>query len=146
MQRRFLRQNITERQSNRYGMYYTRKTIEISAAHRLALDYDSKCTALHGHNWRITVYCRSPKLDANGMVTDFTVIKRAIADKIDHKVLNDVLPFNPTAENIACWVVGQVPNCYRADVQESQENIAVYALDGGDVFTSQCSREPAENP
>lgn len=127
-------------------MYYTRKTFEISAAHRLTLGYESKCTALHGHNWRITVYCRASKLDANGMVTDFTAIKQAVVDTLDHKVLNDVLDFNPTAENIAHWIVAHVPNCYRADVQESQENVAVYTLDGDDVFTSQCSREPAENP
>ena len=40
-------------------MYYVKKSLEISAAHRLTLDYESKCTALHGHNWIITVFCRS---------------------------------------------------------------------------------------
>lgn len=60
------------------------------------------------------------------MVTDFTVIKELICDKLDHACLNDVLPFNPTAENIACWVVENVPNCYRADVQESEGNVASY--------------------
>ncbi|MBR5271649.1 MAG: 6-carboxytetrahydropterin synthase, partial [Clostridia bacterium] len=32
-------------------MYEVRKRLEISAAHKLALNYDSKCTNLHGHNW-----------------------------------------------------------------------------------------------
>ena len=36
-------------------MYYVRKTLEISAAHRLKLSYESKCSTLHGHNWIITV-------------------------------------------------------------------------------------------
>ncbi|MBQ6659367.1 MAG: 6-carboxytetrahydropterin synthase, partial [Prevotella sp.] len=40
-------------------MYYVKKTMEISAAHQLQLDYESKCTNLHGHNWIITVYCKS---------------------------------------------------------------------------------------
>lgn len=110
-------------------MYYITKTIEISAAHRLLLDYASQCTAMHGHNWRITVACRAKELDANGMVTDFSVIKRNIKERLDHKVLNDVLPFNPTAENLARWVVDNTPHCYRAEVRESEGNVAVYELD-----------------
>ena len=110
-------------------MYYVTKRIEISASHRLELDFESKCTHMHGHNWIITVHCRSNLLNANGMVTDFTDIKRIITDKLDHASLNDVLPFNPTAENIARWIVDTVPNCYRADVQESEGNTASYIAD-----------------
>lgn len=49
--------------------------------------------------------------------------------RLDHANLNDVLPFNPTAENIARWVCGEVPHCYRVEVQESEGNVAVYELD-----------------
>lgn len=107
-------------------MYYISKRIEISASHKLALDYESKCTNLHGHNWIITVFCRSSKLDSNGMVCDFTHIKKAVHDRLDHKSLNDILKFNPTAENIARWVVDNVKNCYKCSVQESEGNIATY--------------------
>jgi 6-pyruvoyltetrahydropterin/6-carboxytetrahydropterin synthase len=100
--------------------------MEISAAHRLTLDYESKCTQLHGHNWMVTVFCKAEELDANGMVVDFTVIKRQVKQQIDHQVLNDVLPFNPTAENIAKWICEQVPHCYRVEVQESRGNMAAY--------------------
>lgn len=110
-------------------MYYVRKRLEISAAHRLCLDYESKCTSLHGHNWILTVECRARELDANGMVTDFTLVKEKITALLDHAVLNDVLPFNPTAENIARWVTEQVPNCYRCEVQESEGNTAIYEID-----------------
>ncbi len=107
-------------------MYYVKKTMEISAAHRLTLDYESKCTQLHGHNWLITVYCKSAELNANGMVVDFTIIKQMIKDHLDHQVLNDVLPCNPTAENIAHWICEQIPHCYKVEVQESRGNVAIY--------------------
>ena len=64
------------------------------------LPYRSKCASLHGHNWIITVYCRSSRLNSEGMVVDFTRIKEVVTEKLDHQNLNEVLPFNPTAENI----------------------------------------------
>ncbi len=107
-------------------MYYVKKRLEISAAHQLCLSYESKCTKLHGHNWIITVECKAEKLNADGMVTDFTHVKHQVQELLDHAVLNDVLPFNPTAENIARWVVDTVDNAWRCEVQESEGNIAIY--------------------
>lgn len=111
-------------------MYYVKKTLEVSASHSLRLGYESKCTQLHGHNWRITVYCKSQVLNADGMVCDFTHIKNIISGKMDHRNLNEVFDFNPTAENIARWIVDNIDTCYRADVTESQDNTAVYVSDG----------------
>ena len=107
-------------------MFIVKKRMEIAGAHRLNLNYESKCANLHGHNWIVTVWCKSQTLDANGMVMDFTHIKREVQDKLDHKCLNDVVQFNPTAENIAKWVCEQIPNCYRVSVQESEGNVATY--------------------
>lgn len=110
-------------------MYYVKKRLEISAAHRLSLSYESKCNRLHGHNWVVTVECRSRELNADGMVTDFTHIKEKIMSHLDHAVLNDVFDFNPTAENLARWVVDNVENCWRCEVSESEGNIAIYEKD-----------------
>ncbi|MDR0754556.1 MAG: 6-carboxytetrahydropterin synthase [Prevotellaceae bacterium] len=110
-------------------MYYIRKTFEISAAHSLKLDYKSKCNKLHGHNWIINIYCKAEELDENGMVTDFTLINEQIKRILDHQNLNEILDFNPTAENIARWIVDGVRNCYMAEVQESEGNLAIYERD-----------------
>ncbi len=110
-------------------MYYIEKHLEISASHHLALSYESKCSRVHGHNWHVTVYCKARELNRDGMVEDFGHIKQMVQEKLDHNDLNSVFPFNPTAENIARWIVDQLPTCYKARVQESDGNIAIYEKD-----------------
>ena len=110
-------------------MYYVCKRLEISAAHSLMLTYESKCEEMHGHNWIVKIYCRSRELNADGMVTDFTLIKRKIEGALDHRNLNEVLPFNPTAENIARWICDNVENAWKVEVWESEMNMAAYEKD-----------------
>lgn len=110
-------------------MYYVSKRMEIAGAHNLKLDYESKCQNIHGHNWIVTVHCKAKELNQNGMIEDFTHIKKEIHDKLDHKYLNEVEELNginPTAENIAKWICEQIPTCYKVEVQESEGNIATY--------------------
>lgn len=106
--------------------------MEISVAHRLMLSYESKCEALHGHNLWVTVYCKSKELNVDGMVVDFTKIKKRIHGHLDHTNLNEMFDFNPTAENTARWICDQIPTCYKVSVQESEGNIAVYCKDEDD--------------
>lgn len=125
--------------------YSISKRMVIAGAHQLNLDYGSKCSNVHGHNWIITVFCRANKLNRNGMIIDFTHIKTIIHDKLDHHYLNDVLPgINPTAENIAEWVLTEMNKkfselnsfdesdgeCYKVTVQESEGNIACCSIGG----------------
>lgn len=110
-------------------MYYVSKRMEIAACHHLNLSYESKCENLHGHNWIITVCCKAKELNKDGMVVDFKHLKNRVHGYLDHGNLNELLQFNPTAENIAHWIVTEIPQCYKAIVQESEGNIAIYEQD-----------------
>lgn len=110
-------------------MYYITKRFELAGCHSLKLSYESKCSRLHGHNWIVTVHCRAEELNEDGMVVDFSHIKERITGYLDHGNFNELLPFNPTAENIARWICEQIPHCYRVDVQESEGNTASYVSD-----------------
>lgn len=108
-------------------MYYISKRMEIAGAHNLKLSYESKCSNLHGHNWIVIVYCKSEELNEDGMIIDFKHIKNKISDKLDHQYLNNIVNFNPTAENMAKWICDEIgENCYKVSVQESEGNIAIY--------------------
>lgn len=119
-------------------MFYVSKKMEIAGAHNLDLPYDSKCSKLHGHNWIVTVYCKSPILTEYGMVVDFAKIKQVVQGALDHQYLNDLFTFNPTAENIARWICERVTElcdvgyCYKVAVQESEGNIAIYESGEGE--------------
>ena len=115
-------------------MYYVSKSMEVAGSHHLDLPYESKCSNLHGHNWIITVHCKSEKLTDYGMIVDFALVKKEIHGVLDHSNINDVLDnrINPTAENMAKWICDKVSElcevgyCYKVEVQESEGNVAIY--------------------
>ncbi|MGB0722052.1 MAG: 6-carboxytetrahydropterin synthase QueD [Gammaproteobacteria bacterium] len=89
------------------GAIYNLKIVtDFASAHTLR-GYPGACSRMHGHNWKVEVEVIATTLDDMGMGVDFKVIKteaKAIADRLDHRYLNDLEPFdtvNPTAENIA---------------------------------------------
>lgn len=111
-------------------MYYVSKRIEVSYAHALSLDYESKCSNLHGHNGIITIFCCAEELNENGMVMDFTHIKEAVKKHIDHRNVDEIFDFNTTAENMARWICDQIPQAYKVIFQESEGNVAAYVRPG----------------
>ena len=84
-----------------------------AAAHALR-NYRGKCENVHGHNYRVQVGMEGAELDENGMLYDFTELKRrlrATSEYLDHQFLNDLKPFdviNPSAENLARFIFEEI--------------------------------------
>lgn len=116
-------------------MYKISKRMEIAGAHQLCLSYSSPCERLHGHNWVVTVHCKAEELNQDGMIVDFAEVKRQIHGVLDHRNLNELFKFNPTAENMCKWIADTVTDicdtgcCYKVEVQESEGNIAIWELE-----------------
>ena len=87
-------------------MYELKIVTHFAAAHQLTM-VGEKCENLHGHNWKIEVYVAGKKLDKAGVLIDFGIIKKNVAEimsLLDHKFLNDLDFFKndqPSSENIA---------------------------------------------
>jgi 6-pyruvoyltetrahydropterin/6-carboxytetrahydropterin synthase len=90
-------------------MYQLKITDWFSAGHQLK-GYKGKCESVHGHNFKVEVAVAGKKLDKTGLLLDFKLLKSELAkvlDKLDHKMLNQVAPFNkinPSAENLAEYI------------------------------------------
>ena len=86
-------------------MYKIRKEFHCSCGHCLVgLPQSHPCSHQHGHNYVITVELTAKRLNSVGFVVDYREldnVKKYIDDIMDHHNLNDVYPFNPTAELLA---------------------------------------------
>lgn len=89
-------------------MYKITKEFHFSASHQLkGLPEEHPCSRLHGHNYIIKVELSSETLDEVGFTVDYREldsVKKFIDRELDHQHLNEVLPFNPTAENMAQYL------------------------------------------
>lgn len=132
------------------------RTHEICYGHRV-VGHEGKCAHLHGHGGVFSFTCEAPELDAVGRIIDFSVIKSRLCqwleDHWDHRMLiwdADPLhallrsadregictvPFNPTAENMAQYLVEEVGpdrllgtgvRLARVSVQETSKCSATY--------------------
>lgn len=115
-------------------MYSVRKEFAFSASHCLeGLPDGHPCSRTHGHNYVVTVELTSAKLNPTGFVVDYRAlepIKKYIDSKLDHQHLNYVLPFNPTAENLAKHIFNcfekQFPQLFAVEVSETPKTVARY--------------------
>lgn len=105
---------------------------DLSCGHRVH-GHESKCAYLHGHNYRVIFTCVAEALDSVGRVIDFSMINTLLCQWLeqhyDHRFLAWIedpfigalvdsgaashlladsivwTPFNPTAENIAHYLL-----------------------------------------
>lgn len=86
-------------------MYTITKEFAFSASHQLlGLPEDHQCARLHGHNYVVELELAAGVLNDVGFVVDYGELapfKRYLDHVLDHRHLNDVLGFNPTAELLA---------------------------------------------
>lgn len=113
-------------------MYAVERYHDISCGHRV-FGHEGKCRFLHGHNYRVHFKCvfagSNHYLDDVGRVVDFGVIKSTLCMWLEHwwdhrflmwegdpelQHMKDIdptvvaTPFNPTAENMARYLVMEI--------------------------------------
>lgn len=117
------------------SMYVISKEFRFSASHKLeGLKPSHPCSRVHGHNYIVTVELRSQSLNNVGFVVDYRDlddIKKWIDGTFDHQHLNDVVLFNPTAENLAEYIFEECKGLYGPQlngvtVQETDKTKATY--------------------
>jgi 6-pyruvoyltetrahydropterin/6-carboxytetrahydropterin synthase len=125
-------------------MYSITKWFGFESSHVLyGLPEGHKCGRLpsHGHSYRVAVTLKSQNLLSNGFVVDyadFDFFKKYIDDEIDHRFLNEVLPIQPSAENLAKyffdWIYLELQELnlnpeflYSVTVKETLKTEAVYS-------------------
>ena len=127
-------------------MFTIFKDHSFAAAHSIR-GHRGECRHLHGHNYRVRVHATAHELDEVGMVVDFADLKELVAevlDPFDHRVINDVPPFdevNTTAELIARHAAEEVDRrllerfdgrvrVSTVEVWESETSCAIYRPPG----------------
>ena len=117
-------------------MFEITKKFDFAAAHRLDhLEKGHPCTTIHGHNYEVIVCLRAKILDKDYMVLDYhqlKPVKEWLDNEVDHKMLNDVLDFPATAENMAQYFfkkfrdVLHIDRIYSVTVKETPNTTATY--------------------
>jgi 6-pyruvoyltetrahydropterin/6-carboxytetrahydropterin synthase len=90
-------------------MWELTKSFRFDAAHTLERGIDTAASRrIHGHSYRAEVTVRGETEPATGMVVDFGVLERTLAEaqaSLDHRLLDDVKDLGPaTMENLAAWI------------------------------------------
>ena len=97
-------------------MYKISKEFHCSSSHILhGLEDGHPCGRLHGHNYIFIIELKSNTLNDVGFVKDYGELiefKKYIDEKLDHKHLNNVFDFNPSAENMAKFLYDKFKPIY----------------------------------
>ncbi|MCL2294225.1 MAG: 6-carboxytetrahydropterin synthase QueD [Spirochaetes bacterium] len=122
-------------------MYTIRTEDSFAAAHYIR-DFHGKCENLHGHNYKVRIYCSGEKLGKGYMLIDFGILKKMlknVLEELDHKNLNELPYFaqkEPSAEVIAEFIFNKMSerlrehsdtaSLSRVDVFETDKNLAIF--------------------
>ena len=105
---------------------------KFSSAHFLE-NYKGKCEHMHGHTFHIEAYFNVKELDKAGIGVDFIKLKEYLKSILpDHKVLNEVYDFSPSAENLSRYFYNKISEKYNVSkviIWESENAGAVYSED-----------------
>jgi 6-pyruvoyltetrahydropterin/6-carboxytetrahydropterin synthase len=136
------------------------RRVTFCAGHRL-LGHDGKCKNLHGHNYVVEFHVTGEEQDEIGRIIDFKLLKEKCKGWLDehwdhafilwdqdsnaldavrhcdpHRIYE--LPYNPTAENLARYLLEEVcptilagtgASPYKIVVWESEESFAEVSVD-----------------
>jgi len=99
-----------------------KKIFTFDAAHFLP-GYPGKCANMHGHTYKLEITVSrindGSKLavGSEGMIVDFAelngMVKEAVLDQVDHKVLNEIFDFRPTSENLASYIYNSLQEKFK---------------------------------
>ena len=86
-------------------MWSISKDFTFSASHQLhGLPDGHQCGRVHGHNYTVRVALHGDRLDGHGFILDYGELApfgRWLDANVDHRHLNDVFGFQPSAELLA---------------------------------------------
>lgn len=105
----------------------TRK-LEFDAGHRVH-NHESKCGTLHGHRYVAEITATAPELDSLGRVIDFSVLKEKIGTWLDEAWDHNTLVFREDdATQRALMSIPRKKDPFVCDFNPTAENMAAYLL------------------
>lgn len=136
--------------------FFCTRKLEFDAAHRV-IGHEGKCKYLHGHRYVLEITFTDRAKDDLGRIVDFGLVKKLLGkwidDNLDHNVIlfekdkelgenisritNQniyYLPYNPTAENIAKYIIDEICPNILSDYKDQIYKIKLYE-------TPNCSAE-----
>jgi 6-pyruvoyltetrahydropterin/6-carboxytetrahydropterin synthase len=122
-------------------MYLVRIETTFDSGHRL-LDYDGKCAFPHGHTYRAEVFLEADSLDSQGLVFDFTKLKRRVKGWIDENWDHAFLVNSRDAELITGLASAAKGRIYQFD--NNNPSCEVISRELYNVVTKLCGMSPAK--
>ena len=104
------------------------RLLEFDAGHRV-LNHEGKCHTLHGHRYKVEVEATSKYLDPLGRVIDFSEVKMRLGSWLDENWDHTCVFYEKDQEALdAFHSMSGRKDCYLLPVNPTAENMAHYLL------------------